>query len=136
MGLRTYQNVIRKNESPRQIERRVFAKITSEVEKFSQDYDACEYASDRFDVLASGLKDALQKNLDLWNAIRFDLMSEGNLLSDDLKARLISLSIFVEEQTVKILRGEDRKFIYPLVSVNQSILRGLSGYQPVDMEVA
>ena len=39
MSIAAYKRTIRESESPRQIERRVFARVTSELEKHSQDFD-------------------------------------------------------------------------------------------------
>ena len=53
-----------------------------------------------------------------------DLASEDNGLSDQLKAQLISVAIWVDKHTSAALRGEAK--VDPLITVNRTIMEGLS----------
>ena len=129
MSVSAYKNVIRQNEAPRQIERRVFAKITSELERFAEEFDDSETYLDRIRILSSGLRQALQDNLKLWSALKFDLMNPTNALSPDLRAGLLSIAIWVERHTAQVTGGESG--VLDLIDVNRSILDGLAGLAPV-----
>jgi flagellar protein FlaF len=128
MSVSAYKNVIRQSEAPRQIERRVFAKITSDLEVHAEDFDYAETYLDRLQILAGGLRQALQDNLRLWSALKFDLASATNALSPELRAGLLSIALWVERQTAEVLGGETGAL--DLIDVNRSILDGLSGVAP------
>lgn len=132
MSVSAYRSVIRENETPRQIERRVFAKITADLEKYAEQFDDSETYLDRIDILSGGLRQALHDNLKLWSALKFDLASPENALPPNLKAGLLSLAIWVERQTSQITGGEEGAL--DLVQVNRSILEGLSGVAPLHEE--
>ncbi len=128
MSVSAYKNVIRQSESPRQIERRVFAKITADLEQYAEAYDDAETYLDRIRILSSGLRQALQENLKLWSALKFDLSADTNALPPQLRAGLLSIAIWVERQTVSVTGGEEG--VLDLIEVNRSILDGLSGVAP------
>jgi flagellar protein FlaF len=128
MSVSAYKSVIRENESPRQIERRVFAKITADLERYAEDFDYSETYLERLELLAAGLRQALQENLKLWSALKFDLSSPNNALPPALRAGLLSIAIYVERETGKITGGETGAL--ELVEVNRSVLDGLSGVAP------
>jgi flagellar biosynthesis activator protein FlaF len=128
MSVSAYKNVIRQSEAPRQIERRVFAKITSDLEVHAEDFDYAETYIDRIEILSGGLRLALQNNLKLWSTLKFDLASATNALSPELRAGLLSIALWVERQTAEVLGGETGAI--DLINVNRSILDGLSGMVP------
>jgi len=128
MSVSAYKSVIRQSEAPRQIERRVFAKITSDLEVHAEDFDYAETYLDRLQILAGGFRQALQDNLRLWSALKFDLASATNALSPELRAGLLSIALWVERQTAEVLGGETGAL--DLIDVNRSILDGLSGVAP------
>ena len=68
--------------------------------------------------------DALEWNRQLWLALQTDLSHEGNRMPDDLKAKMISLAVWVDRYTETVLRGEAT--IDPLVEVNRAIMEGLA----------
>ena len=129
MSVSAYKSVIRENEAPRQIERRVFAKITAELERYAEEFDYSETYLERLEILAQGLRQALQENLKLWSALKFDLSNPNNALPPPLRASLVSIAIWVERQTGEVSGGETGAL--DLVDVNRSILEGLSGLAPV-----
>ena len=125
MSIAAYKRTIRESESPRQIERRVFVRLTGDLEKNSQAYDSSVERSDRVDMLAQGLRTNLSDNLKLWSTIKHDLSQPENALPSQLKAGLISLALYVERQTAEILGGGGQ--LNTLVQINQSLISGLSG---------
>lgn len=128
MSIAAYKRTIRESESPRQIERRVFLRVTSELEKQVQDFDSASAKETRSDLLAVGLRMTIAENLKLWSTIKHDLSQPDNGLPLQLKAGLISLALFVERQTAAVLGGGAGLGV--LVSINQSLISGLSGQMP------
>jgi len=114
MSIAAYQQTIAECEDPRRIEYRVFLRITLDLEAHR---DA--------DWRSAGLKDALWRNLELWNTLRADLLDDGNALPESLRAGLVSLSFSVERQTRHVLRGEAGVGL--LIDINRSIMQGLQG---------
>jgi flagellar protein FlaF len=110
MSLQRYEAVQNQTETPRQTEYRLFALVTKELMSAEQ----------------SGDKDrvgAVDWNRRLWLTLQMDLASSQNSLPDELKARLISISIWVDKYSRQVLRGEAK--VEPLISVNRTIMEGL-----------
>lgn len=128
MSIAAYKRTIRESESPRQIERRVFVRVTGELDKQSSTFDMAPTRAERVDLLAQGLRVHLADNLKLWSTIKFDLSQPENGLPPQLKAGLISLALFIERQTAQVIGGEPG--LGALVQINQSLISGLSGTAP------
>lgn len=111
MSVRTYQTAQRNTESPRNTEYRLFAQVTRALMQTQ-------------DVRDPRLHDALNWNRRLWLTLQMDLLQPDNRMPDDLKARLISVSIWVEKHTRKAARGEAA--IQPLIDLNRQIMEGLA----------
>ena len=128
MSVAAYKRTIRESESPKQIEARVFARITGDISRFKSAYDAAQNREDRIAILADGLRNALAENQRLWIVLRDDLSDEGNALPPALRGQLLSIALWVERQTAQVMGG------YPglsaLIDVNSSILAGLNRVQP------
>jgi len=125
MSIAAYKRTISETESPRQIERRVLSRVTSDLERLASDYDSAEQGLEKIGILAKGLRDALWQNQRVWQAFQHDLSSEGNSLSPDLRAGLISLSFWVDTHTRGVLKGQNK--VGPLVNINRTIIRALDG---------
>ncbi|WP_300033216.1 flagellar biosynthesis regulator FlaF [uncultured Roseobacter sp.] len=69
------------------------------------------------------LAEALYENNKLWTALAVDCADDRNTLPDDLRASIISLSIFVQKHMHKVLMKEESAV--PLLEINAMILRGL-----------
>lgn len=74
------------------------------------------------------LADPLHRNRELWGYIAAASAAPDNALPPDLRARLVSLSLWVGRFTSDVLRG--REPLAPLVEVNQAIIDGLSPAAP------
>ena len=101
------------NSDARDTEYKVFDRVTralaSSKDKDKQDTDYLE---------------AIDSNRRLWQALETDLSSEQNLLPDDLKAKIISLAVWVDKHSTMVTRGEAK--VEPLISVNEAIMKGLA----------
>ena len=111
MSVKRYQHVQETNDDPRAVEHRALARVNG--------------------MLVSGaekggvaLAEACHMNRMLWTIFQSDLALPGNALPDALKAQLISLSMWVQRYTAKVLF--ENASIDPLVSVNRSIMEGLA----------
>ena len=125
MSVAAYKRTISHTEAPRQIERRILARVTSELEEQFQAFDAAEGKLERLQILADGLRHTLWKNQKVWMAFKMDLMESDNGLNPDLRASLLSLSAWVEKHTQSVLSGG--KTVKPLIDINRSIIDGLNG---------
>lgn len=114
MSLRAYAAVQNATESPRSVEYRLFAQVTRSLLDIGPAIDSTAH-------------EALYWNRQLWITLQKDLAHENNGLPDQLKAGLISLAIWVDRYTTKVIRGEAE--VAPLIQVNRSIMEGL-GQRP------
>jgi flagellar biosynthesis activator protein FlaF len=107
-----YKAIIRRTVGPRDIEHRVFAQITAALQ---------EAASP--DAHFTKRIQAAHRNRELWQTLACDLAGDDNALPDDLRAKLISLAIWVTGETSRVIR--DGASLQPLIDVNSSIMQGL-----------
>ena len=105
--------VMHQGDDRRNDEYEVFAKVTARLVAVENQNPA-----DR------DWRDALDNNRRLWLALQDNLFSNENRLPDPLKAQLISLAIWVEKHTAKVIQGDADATT--LISVNQSIMEGLA----------
>lgn len=112
MSVQSYQNAQSATEAPRQTEYRLFAQVTrSLIEAEDGDYPT--------------KAKAVNWNRRMWLALQADCASDANGLPDEVRAGIISLAIWVDKHSRKVLRHEGD--ILPLVDVNRTIMDGLSG---------
>ncbi|MEM6886507.1 MAG: flagellar biosynthesis regulator FlaF [Pseudomonadota bacterium] len=71
----------------------------------------------------STLAEALYENNKLWTALGIDCLDDNNMLPEDLRARIVYLSDFTRQHTLKVLAHRDSAT--PLLEINAMILRGL-----------
>ena len=112
--LQAYAQTQKSSMSSREIEAMAFTKAAlklEETKKSLDDYDA--YAS------------ALKFNQLLWTIIQADIVDQENQLPDQLKANILSLSIFVDRQTIKALADTSEKHLDVLININKNLAEGL-----------
>lgn len=112
MSYDKYKTAQNQTEDPRQVEYRIFARITGSLMDVQGQDDFAK------------LTTAVDMNRRLWLALQTDLAQEDNMLPDQLKAQLISLAIWVDKHSLRVLRGESD--IDALIDVNRSIMEGLA----------
>ena len=108
-----YGKIIRDTERPRDIELRIFEQITTALE-------AADQPGTHFTVRIA----AMHRNRELWLTLTSDLMDEENKLPKSLRARLISLGIWVTNETMRVMQNATP--LADLIEVNRSIIRGLA----------
>lgn len=113
MSLQAYQQAAARAESPRDIEYRLFGQVTRAL--------MAAAALDVTDI--AGRMDALDWNRRLWSVLASDCSSPGNQLPMQLRASIISLSLWVSRHTSAIMRNEAE--FGPLIEVNKMMMQGL-----------
>ena len=68
---------------------------------------------------------AVKFNQVLWTLIQSDLSENASRFPDDLKSDLLSLSLFVDRQTVKALSEPKAEHLEALIEIDRNIARGL-----------
>jgi flagellar protein FlaF len=115
MSIAAYRKRQEAAESPRELERRAFrtviGKLTEGKEKGGR-----------------ALIEACFLNSQLWSALTIDLALPDNGLPKELKARLISIALWVQRYTPQAMQGSVSPD--PLISVNRNILEGLTIMPP------
>ena len=109
-----YKAIIRRTDSPRDIEHRVFAQITAELQEAAAP-----------DTHFTKRIKAAHRNRELWQTLACDLVDDDNALPDELRAKLISLAIWVTGETTRVVR--DGAPLQALIDINSSIMQGLQG---------
>ena len=117
----TYEQVILSALSQREIDGLAFAKAVFRLEEASK-------AVDDYDAYSSALKFHQM----LWTFIQADVAADGNGLPDDLKANILSLSIFVDSQTIMALAEPNAEHLHSLIAIDKSIASGLLAAAPID----
>ena len=112
--IQAYEQTQKSALPPREIEAMAFTKaalLMDDAKKNLDDYDA--YAS------------ALKFNQLLWTIIQADIVDKANKLPDVLKANILSLSIFVDKQTIKALADTKAENLETLININKNLAEGL-----------
>jgi flagellar protein FlaF len=121
-----YQQQQKRNLSPREVEAMAFTKaalLLEEAKAKTQNIE--EYSK------------ALRFNHLLWTIIQADLTEPENELPNEIKANVMSLSIFVDKQTTKAMRTSNAADLDVLININRNLAAGLrSATQPPAAEVS
>lgn len=128
MSVAAYKRTQRVSETPRDIERQIFSRVTAALSSSAQSFDAASDNRSRMAILSGSLQLALAENIRLWSVLRADLSHADNALAPELRAQLISLALFVERHTTAVIGGTGP--LQVLVDVNRSVIDGLSGLAP------
>lgn len=115
LAYKAYGQIQQRTASDKSIEHALFVQITEALEDIARSESPAPAAK----------ADAIYRNQQLWTLLATDLMSPVNSLPDDLKARLLQLSKFVQKTSMQILSGEGD--IADLIEVNKPIIAGLAG---------
>ena len=115
MSLQAYQRAAEQAEGPKQTEYRLFGLVTRALMDAEQ--------KDVTDL--SGRMRTLHWNRRLWTTLATDCANPDNRLPMQLRANIISLSIWVDKHTSEVMQKQAA--IQPLIDVNRIIMQGLSG---------
>jgi flagellar protein FlaF len=113
MSLNAYHKARAITERPRAIEQRLMTEITQEM-----------MGARRAGMQGGQLMPSLHRNREVWSTFSAVCGAQGNQLPADLRARMISLSIWVDRYTSDVIAGRDS--IDSLIDVNLAVIEGLS----------
>ena len=114
MSIAAYQSVQRVADGPRRTEYRLFADVTRALIEAGERGDKGE-----------AFHHAVTWNREVWQTLANDLLQPGNSLPDALKAQLLSLALWVDRHSLRVMRNAARS--EPLVEVNRNVMAGLQG---------
>lgn len=115
MSLAAYQTAQRRAETPREIEYRLFGQVTHAL---------MSVQALPFNEVAKRM-DAIDWNRRVWSFMAGDCISQDNSLPDQLRASIVSLSLWVGRYSSEVMqRNAD---IEPLIDINRTIMQGLAG---------
>lgn len=117
MSLQAYQRAAEQAEGPKQTEYRLFGLVTRAL---------MEAAAVEETDLGRRMR-ALHWNRRLWTTIAGDCANPDNQLPMELRANIISLSIWVDKHTSEVMQKQET--IQPLIDINRIIMQGLGGGQ-------
>jgi len=123
MSYQAYQKAQTTSENPSQVEYRLFAQVTNALLKV-QDVDVRDLK----------VIDALDWNRRMWSTLSSDCGAKGNQLPDNLRASIISLSIWVSKHTSLVMRGEES--MEDLININRTIMEGLAAQDKLQKQAA
>jgi len=109
-----YNQQQKQNLSPREVEAMAFTKaalLLEEAKALTEDIE--------------GFSKSLRFNHLLWTIMQADITEDENQLPPEIKANVMSLSIFVDKQTTKALRSADGKDLDVLININRNLAAGL-----------
>src|SRR6195952_1685819 len=109
-----YAQQQKRNLTPREVEAMAFTKaalMLEDAKKVTNNIN--EYSK------------ALRFNHLLWTIIQADLTDPENQLPPEIKANVMSLSIFVDKQTTKALRSTTANDLDVLININRNLAAGL-----------
>ena len=111
MSLRAYQQAAARSESPRETEYRIFGQVTRALIDASQSEDPVTRI------------DALDWNRRLWSTLAADCAQPANELPQEVRAQIISLSMWVGRHTSAVVRREED--FEPLIDLTRTMMQGL-----------
>lgn len=113
MSLTAYQKAQSATEDARSAEYRLFGLVTGALMDASKETRG-----------SHKLAEAVDWNRRLWNTLAADCADDGNLLPVQVRAQIISLSLWVGRYSSQVIRGHAT--IDPLVDINRTIMQGLN----------
>ena len=114
MTLKAYQNTQRATEDPRSTEYRLFGQVTGALIEAQQR-----------GIAGGPLAEAIDWNRTLWRTLAADCMDDRNALTCDVRAKIVSLSLWVTKYSKQVTRNGAS--LDPLIEINRTIMQGLQG---------
>ena len=112
MTLQAYQNVQRVVEDPRATEYRLFGQVTGAL-----------LEAKSTNAQGTPLVEAIDWNRRVWRTLAADCVDDRNALTEELRAKIVSLSLWVSKYSCKVTR--ERAPLDPLIEINRTIMQGL-----------
>ena len=114
MTLKAYQDTQRVTEDPRATEYRLFGQVTGAL-----------ITAQKSGTHGGPLAEAVDWNRTLWRTLAADCMDDRNSLTQDVRAKIVSLSLWVSKYSKQVTR--EGASLEPLIEINRTIMQGLQG---------
>jgi flagellar protein FlaF len=114
MPLSAYQRTRQVLETPRSTEHRLLGEITAGL-MHARDHG----------LSGPALMDVLHRNREVWQTFAADCMLPSNGLPAQLRASIISISLWVDRHISLVMAG--REELEPLIDINRMVMQGLEG---------
>ncbi|GAB4177290.1 MAG: hypothetical protein OHK0024_14980 [Thalassobaculales bacterium] len=111
-GYAAYAKTARTTETPRSVEHRLLGEVTADL-----------MAADRSPGNRRKLLDAVLRNKKMWDTFLIELSDAANQLPKETRAGLLSIGIFVNRETARVLENQTDPKV--LIEINQTIMQGL-----------
>jgi flagellar biosynthesis activator protein FlaF len=112
MSLKAYKATQAATEDPRVTEYRLFGQVTGALLNAKQN-----------NATGGSLVEAVDWNRRLWRTLAADCMDDRNTLTQDVRAKIISLSLWVARYSRSVTR--EKAPLDPLIAINRTIMQGL-----------
>jgi flagellar protein FlaF len=112
MSLKAYQAAQAATEDPRVTEYRLFGQVTGAL-----------LTAKESNAAGAPLVDAVDWNRKLWRTLAADCMDDRNTLTQEVRAKIISLSLWVAKYSRSVTR--EKAPLDPLIEINRTIMQGL-----------
>ena len=114
MSHKAYQETQRVTEDGRATEYRLFGQVTGAL-----------ITAQKTGAKGGALVDAIDWNRQLWRTLAADCMDDRNQLPREVRAKIISLSMWVRKYSKTVTR--EGASVDPLIEINRTIMQGLQG---------
>jgi flagellar biosynthesis activator protein FlaF len=112
MSLKAYKATQTATEDPRLTEYRLFGQVTGALLNAKQS-----------NAVGTPLIEAVDWNRRLWRTLAADCMDDRNRLTQEVRAKIISLSLWVAKYSRNVTRNKAP--LDPLIEINRNIMQGL-----------
>ena len=112
MSLKAYKATQVATEDPRVTEYRLFGQVTGAL-----------LSAKETGAAGTPLVEAVDWNRRLWRTLAADCMDDRNTLTEDVRAKIISLSLWVAKYSRSVPR--EKAPLDPLIEINRTIMQGL-----------
>jgi flagellar protein FlaF len=112
MSLKAYQAAQVATEDPRVTEDRLFGQVTGALLNAKE-----------ANAAGAPLVEAVDWNRRLWRTLAADCMDDRNTLTQEVRAKIISLSLWVAKYSRSVTR--EKAPLDPLIEINRTIMQGL-----------
>src|SRR5580658_2315999 len=112
MTLQAYKNAQVTTEDPRHTEYRLFGQVTGAL-----------IEAKTAGLQGTPLVETIDWNRRMWRTLAADCMNDRNGLTQDVRAKIVSLSLWISKYSRKVTR--ERASLDPLIEINRNIMQGL-----------
>ncbi len=112
MSLKAYKATQAATEDPRLTEYRLFGQVTGALLNAKQS-----------NATGVPLVEAVDWNRRMWRTLAADCMDDRNKLTQEVRAKIISLSLWVAKYSRSVTRNKAP--LDPLIEINRNIMQGL-----------